>query len=220
MKGDIWQALAGLGGHFGRGVDADHIVAEFMQVDGVAAGPAGRLQRRADRQCTDTHGASTVGFAFAHMLDFKLQPWLKNIGSAKLYRPAVGEDENLPTLAPVLSMKTIDWDLIAQQYDQIVKYTTALRLGTAEAEQVLRRFTRGGPKHPTCWASEDQHPSGTAGPGGPEVGGQAHRRGPPGPVTAVLDACESVRMVRLDMNSRLGPGRGQGTDEPQPAASR
>jgi hypothetical protein len=55
----------------------------------------------------------------------------------------------------VLSSKTIDWDLIAQQYDQIVKYTTALRLGTAEPEQVLRRFTRGGPKHPTYRAIED-----------------------------------------------------------------
>ena len=49
-------------------------------------------------------------------------------------------------VGPVLSTRTIDWDLIAQQYDQMVKY--ALRLGTAEAEQVLRRFTRGGPKHP------------------------------------------------------------------------
>nr|WP_308433152.1 Tn3 family transposase [Streptomyces tanashiensis] len=39
--------------------------------------------------------------------------------------------------------------------DQIVKYTTALRLGTAEAEQVLRRFTRGGPKHPTYRAIEE-----------------------------------------------------------------
>lgn len=36
-----------------------------------------------------------------------------------------------------------------------VKYTTALRLGTAEAEQVLRRFTRGGPKHPTYRAIEE-----------------------------------------------------------------
>jgi hypothetical protein len=53
------------------------------------------------------------------------------------------------------STKTIDWDLIAQQYDQIVKYTTGLRLGTAEAEQVLRRFTRGGPKHPTYRAIEE-----------------------------------------------------------------
>ncbi len=108
-----------------------------------------------DRQYTDTHGASIVGFAFAHMLDFKLMPRLKNIGSSRLYRPAAREDDNWPTLAPVLSTRTIDWELIRQQYDQIVKYTTALRLGTAEAEQVLRRFTRGGPKHPTCRAIEE-----------------------------------------------------------------
>ncbi|GAA0667111.1 hypothetical protein GCM10009535_53670 [Streptomyces thermocarboxydovorans] len=43
-----------------------------------------------DRQYTDTHGASIVGFAFAHMLDFKLMPRLKNIGSSRLYRPAAG----------------------------------------------------------------------------------------------------------------------------------
>lgn len=47
------------------------------------------------------------------------------------------------------------WELIEQQYDQMVKYATALRLGTAEAEQVLRRFTRGGPKHPTYQALEE-----------------------------------------------------------------
>ncbi len=34
-------------------------------------------------------------------------------------------------------------------------HTTALRLGTAEAEQVLRRFTKGGPKHPTYQALEE-----------------------------------------------------------------
>jgi hypothetical protein len=46
-------------------------------------------------------------------------------------------------------------DVIAQQYDQLVKYATALRLGTAAAEQVLRRFTRGGPKQPTYRALEE-----------------------------------------------------------------
>nr|WP_214661070.1 Tn3 family transposase [Streptomyces polyasparticus] len=100
-------------------------------------------------------GPSIVGFAFAHMLGFNLLPRLKNVGSARLYRPSAGEDEKWPHLAPVLSTKTIDWDLIRQQYDQIVKCTTALRLGTAEAEQVLRRFTRGGPKHPTYRAVEE-----------------------------------------------------------------
>ena len=51
--------------------------------------------------------------------------------------------------------RPIRWELIEQQYDQLVKYATALRLGTAEAEQVLRRFTRGGPKHPTYQALEE-----------------------------------------------------------------
>ncbi|GAA1535791.1 hypothetical protein GCM10009730_51210 [Streptomyces albidochromogenes] len=37
----------------------------------------------------------------------------------------------------------------------MVKYATVLRLATAEADQVLRRFTRGGPKHPTCQALEE-----------------------------------------------------------------
>ncbi|MFI7642333.1 Tn3 family transposase [Nonomuraea sp. NPDC049400] len=43
-----------------------------------------------DRQYTDTHGASIVGFAFSELLDFKLLPRLKNIGSARLYRPGRG----------------------------------------------------------------------------------------------------------------------------------
>jgi TnpA family transposase len=56
----------------------------------------------------------------------------------------------------VIVNRPIDWDRIAQQYDQMVKYATALRLGTAEAEQMLRRFTKGGgPKSPTCLAMEE-----------------------------------------------------------------
>ena len=31
----------------------------------------------------------------------------------------------------------------------MVKYATALRLGTAEAEAILRRFNRSNPQHPT-----------------------------------------------------------------------
>ncbi|MEU1387355.1 MULTISPECIES: Tn3 family transposase [unclassified Nonomuraea] len=108
-----------------------------------------------DRQYTDTHGASIVGFAFSHLLDFKLLPRLKNIGSARLYRPGLTEGEAWPQLDGVLSGKTIDWELIANQYDQMIKYATALRLGTAEAHQMLRRFTRGGPKHPTYRAIEE-----------------------------------------------------------------
>jgi TnpA family transposase len=106
-----------------------------------------------DRDYVDTHGASIVGFAFAHLLRYALLPRLKNIGAARLNRPDAG-DHTWDELTSVLS-RPIRWDLIAQQYDQLVKYATALRLGTAEAEQVLRRFTRGGPKHPTYQAIEE-----------------------------------------------------------------
>jgi len=48
----------------------------------------------------------------------------------------------------VISNRPIDWELIGQHYDELVKYATALKLGTAEAQQLLRRFARGGPKAP------------------------------------------------------------------------
>jgi TnpA family transposase len=105
-----------------------------------------------DRAYTDTHGASVVGFAFADLLGFRLLPRLRNIGALRLY-PVDGQTA-FSHLESVLS-RPIRWDRITQQWDQLVKYATALRLGTAEAEQVLRRFTRGGPKHPTYAALEE-----------------------------------------------------------------
>lgn len=101
----------------------------------------------------DTHGASVVGFAFTELLGFRLLPRLKNIGAIRLYRP---DDTTAYTaaLGPVLT-RPIRWELITQQYDQMVKYATALRLGTADTESILRRFTRGGPKHPTYQALEE-----------------------------------------------------------------
>jgi TnpA family transposase len=101
-----------------------------------------------DRQYVDSHGQSTVAFAFCRLLGFHLMPRLKAIHAQKLYRPEAGQPDAYPHLQLVLT-KPIDWDLIRQQYDQMVKYTTALRLGTAETEAILRRFTRSNVQHPT-----------------------------------------------------------------------
>lgn len=48
--------------------------------------------------------------------------------------------------------RPIDWALIARQYDAMVRYATALRLGTAAAADILRRFTRANRQHPTYTA--------------------------------------------------------------------
>jgi TnpA family transposase len=47
--------------------------------------------------------------------------------------------------------RPIRWDLIEQNYDLMVKYATAIRVGTASTEAILRRFTRNA-SHPVYQA--------------------------------------------------------------------
>jgi TnpA family transposase len=92
-----------------------------------------------------------VAFGFCHLLGFQLMPRLKNIGGQKLYRPKAGEPERYSNLQLVLT-RPINWELITQNRDVMIKYATAMRLGTAETEAILRRFTRTGPQHPAYLA--------------------------------------------------------------------
>ncbi len=84
-------------------------------------------------------------------MNFDLLPRLKAIHAQKLYRPDIGKPDAYPNLQLILT-RPIQWDLIRQQYDQMMKYATALRLGTAETEAILRRFTRNNLQHPTYQA--------------------------------------------------------------------
>jgi TnpA family transposase len=72
-----------------------------------------------ERQYTDSHGQSEVAFAFCKLLGFELLPRLKAIHSQRLYRP--DNSDHYPQLVPVLS-RAINWELISQQYDQVVMY--------------------------------------------------------------------------------------------------
>ncbi len=102
----------------------------------------------AEKNYVDTHGQSEIGFAFCKLLNFDLLPRLKGIHAQRLYRPETGHPDAYPNLQLILT-RPINWDLIRQQYDQMVKYATALRLGTAETEAILQRFTRSNLQHPT-----------------------------------------------------------------------
>ena len=81
------------------------------------------------RQYVDSHGQSEVAFAFSYLLGFDLLPRLKAIARQKLYRPGNDTLEDYPNLGSVLT-RPINWELISQQYDEMIKYTTALKQGT------------------------------------------------------------------------------------------
>lgn len=104
-----------------------------------------------EKNYVDTHGQSEVAFAFSCLLGFELMPRIKNINKQKLYKPEIS-DENYSNIQLVMKKKPINWGLIRQQYDQMIKYATALRLGTADAESILKRFTKNNLQHPTYQA--------------------------------------------------------------------
>lgn len=132
----------------------------YSQVKRCSSSEAAAMIEGVLRHCTDmtitknyvdTHGQSEVAFAFTHLLGFQLMPRLNGIHRQRLYLPDSDSANLYPQLQQVLS-RGIRWDLIRQQYDEMIKYTTALRLGTADAEAILRRFTRTNVQHPTYQA--------------------------------------------------------------------
>lgn len=128
----------------------------YSQLKSCASSEVASMIEGVLRHCTDmdlqknyvdTHGASEVGFAFSYMLDFDLLPRFKNIHAQSLYVVDKADLNKYNHLTPVIS-RAINWDIIEAHYDQIVKYTVALKLGTANAEAIMKRFTRGNLQHP------------------------------------------------------------------------
>lgn len=103
-----------------------------------------------NKQYVDTHGQSEVAFAFCRLLGFELMPRLKNIAIQKLHLVEAEDRSHYLSLDPILAPKSINWELIRQHYDEAVKYAAAMKTGTAEPEDILRRFIGGNtPQHPT-----------------------------------------------------------------------
>ncbi len=112
----------------------------------VAAMIHGLLHHETDMEVkknyVDTHGQSTVAFAFCYLLGFELLPRLKNLPRQKLSRPESTALDQYPNLQPILT-RPIRWDIIEKHYDDMIKYAAALLLGTADTETILRRFKKG-----------------------------------------------------------------------------
>ena len=99
-----------------------------------------------DRQYVDSHGQSTIAFAFCRLLGFELMPRLKAINKQKLHRPETGQ--TFSNLEKIMASKPINLRLVEEQLDVIVKHAVALKLGMTDAESLLRRFTKKNTQHP------------------------------------------------------------------------
>lgn len=101
-----------------------------------------------DKAYVDSHGQSEVAFAFSFLLGFQLLPRLKGIRREKLNSPGPRKAGDYPNLQAIMD-KAINWQLIKEQYDEMVKCAVAIKTRTADAEAILRRFTNDNLSHPT-----------------------------------------------------------------------
>jgi len=106
-------------------------------------------EMRVEKNFVDSHGQSEVAFAFCHLLGtVRLMPRLKRLKYERLYLPDKETADDYPHLAGTWA-RPIRWDLVEQQYDEMVKATVALTRGTATAEAILKRYNSYNATHPT-----------------------------------------------------------------------
>ena len=108
-----------------------------------------------EKNYVDSHGQSEVAFAFCNLLGFSLMPRLKAIHKQKLSVPSIEGRDQFPNLKDIIKSKPINWELIEQQYDEMVKHVAAIKLGFSDAETILKRFTRNNERHPTYLAFKE-----------------------------------------------------------------
>ena len=97
-------------------------------------------------QYVDSHGKSELGFALSCLLGFDLLPRYADIGTQKIYLPYEGF--NCKNIKEIVA-KPINYELIREHYDELIKYATALKIGTATADSIIRQFSRSNFQHPT-----------------------------------------------------------------------
>lgn len=91
---------------------------------------------------TDTHGFTEQLFGLCYLLGFSFMPRLKDLADQQLYK--ISKTEDYGELNS-LFRQTIDWRLIEEQYDQLVKIAASLKNKTAPAHVVLKRLINATP---------------------------------------------------------------------------
>ena len=91
---------------------------------------------------TDTHGYTEIILALCHLSGFYFMPRIRNIKKQQLYKP----DKNLAAdIFSPLMKKSVNLNLIAEQWDEMMRVTISLKNKTVPAHLIVERLTNSSP---------------------------------------------------------------------------
>lgn len=91
---------------------------------------------------TDTHGYTEIIFALCHLLGYYFMPRIRDLKDQQLYR--VDRNVNDSVFAPLLN-KTVDLDIIEEQWESMIRVAQSLKERTAPAHVIVERLTNSYP---------------------------------------------------------------------------
>ncbi len=91
---------------------------------------------------TDTHGYTEIIFALCHLLGFHFIPRIRDLKKQQLYK--ITKDYNAGTFSPLLR-KSVNLNLIAEQWDAMIRVAVSLKNKTAPAHIIVQRLMSSSP---------------------------------------------------------------------------
>lgn len=91
---------------------------------------------------TDTHGYTEIIFALCHLLGFYFMPRIRDLKKQQLYK--INKDYNGGIFSPLLK-KSVNLNLIAEQWDAMIRVAVSLKNKTAPAHIIVQRLMSSSP---------------------------------------------------------------------------
>lgn len=91
---------------------------------------------------TDTHGYTEIIFALCHLLGYDFMPRIRDLKDQQLYK--LDRHYDYGVFTPLLT-KTVDSELIEEQWEELVRVAVSLKERTAPAHVVVQRLTNSYP---------------------------------------------------------------------------
>ena len=93
---------------------------------------------------TDTHGYTEIIFALCHLLGFYFMPRIRDLKDQQLYRVNKDKTIDYGEFTPLLN-KTVDLDIIEEQWEPMMHVAISLKYQTAPANVIVQRLTNSYP---------------------------------------------------------------------------